>query len=108
MLKFVVVLYKRSDMSRKQFRDYFRNVHGPLAQKLPGLRKYTQNYVLEDLNREHPGWDGIAELYFDDWESMEAAWASLEGEIATNDLVALADLEHTTWSVVEEVKIISA
>jgi len=106
MLKFVVILYKKPDISIEQFRDYFRNVHGPLAQKLPGLRKYTQNYVVKDPNRKHPGWHGIAELYFDDWEAMEAAWATPEGETATDDLAAFVDLERTTWSVVEETKII--
>lgn len=106
MLKFVVVLYKRPDMSVAQFRDYLRNVHGPMAEKLPGLRKYIQNYVVEDPNRKHPGWHGVVELYFDDWEAMEAAWASPEGQTATDDLAAFVDLEHTTWSVVEETIVI--
>ena len=102
MLKFVVILYRRSDMSPDQFNDYFQNVHGPLADKIPGLKKYIQNYVIADPKRKHPGWDGIAELYFANWKEMESGWASHQGEVATNDLNEFVDLEKTSWSVVEE------
>lgn len=39
MLKFMVVLYKRPEMSSEEFRRYLRDVHGPLAKNLPGLRR---------------------------------------------------------------------
>ena len=106
MLKFAVVLYKRSDLSREQFLKYFREVHGPMAERLPGLRKYVQNYVVADPTRQAPGWHVIVELYFDDWAAMETAWASPEGIAATADLEAFADLTRTTWAVVEEAVII--
>ena len=102
MLKFIVVLYKRQDLSAEHFRNYFRTVHGPLAERLPDLRRYVQNFVAEDAHRKHPGWDAVVELYFDDRASMEAAWASPEGIAATEDLKNLADLERSSWSVVEE------
>jgi hypothetical protein len=34
---------------------------------------------------------------------MEAAWASPEGEAASADLEAFADLSRSSWSIVEEV-----
>ena len=103
MLKFIVVLYRRPDMSVKEFRTYLRDVHGPMAERMPGLRRYVHNYVTPDPNRKHPGWDAIVELYFDDWQNMEGAWRSPEGEAATSDLEPFADLTRTTWSVVDEV-----
>ena len=105
MLKFAVVLYKRSDMTFEGFRDYFRNIHGPLVQRIPGLRKLVYNYVGADPTRKPPTWHGIAELYFDDFEAMQAAWSTPEGKAATKDLEAFVDLERTTWSVVEEEKL---
>jgi uncharacterized protein (TIGR02118 family) len=102
MLKFMVVLYKLPALNEMEFRKYLREVHGPMAEKLPGLRKYTQNYPAKDATRKHPGWNAVVELYFDNWEAMEAAWRSPEGVAATADLVNFADLEHTTWSAVEE------
>jgi uncharacterized protein (TIGR02118 family) len=107
MLKFMVVLYRRPDLSQQEFRRHLREVHGPLAQKLPGLRKYVQNYVCDDPKRKHPGWDAIIELYFDDSASMEGAWASAEAKASDADLPLFADLKRTTWSVVEEITVLA-
>jgi uncharacterized protein (TIGR02118 family) len=101
MLKFIVVLCRRPDLSVEEFQDYFRRVHGPLAEQLPGLRRYVRNYPAPDPVRSRPAWDCVVELYFDDQESMEAAWSSAEGERADADLREFADLARTTWSVVE-------
>lgn len=102
MLKFIVVLYKLPILSEGEFAKYLREVHGPMAERIPGLRKYTQNYPTKDATRKHPEWNAVVELYFDDWDAMEAAWRSQEGVAATADLVNFADLERTTWSAVEE------
>ena len=102
MLKFMVVLYRKAQMTEAEFHRFLREVHGPLALKMPRVRKYVQNHVTSDATRKHPGWDAIVELYFDDWESMQAAWATSEGQAATADLREFADLALTTWSVVEE------
>jgi len=102
MLKFIVVLYRKRAMPQAEFHRFLREVHGQLALKIPGLRRYMQNHVTADPTRKHPGWDAIVELYFDDWASMEAAWATAEGKAATADLPEFADLDRTTWSVVEE------
>jgi uncharacterized protein (TIGR02118 family) len=104
MLKFVVVLYRRSGMSSADFRKHLRDIHGPLARKLPGLRKYVQNYPAEDARRKAPPWDAIVELYWDDRPTMEAAWKSPEGKASDADLPLFADMEGTSWSVVEEVE----
>ena len=106
MLKFMVVLYRRPDLTPEDFRRHLEQVHGPLAMNLPGLRKYTQDHVCRDSRRNHPGWDAIVELYFDDGEAMEAAWASPQGAASDADLPLFADLIHTTWSVVEEVTVL--
>jgi len=106
MLKFMVVLYRREDLTYDQFRHHLETVHAPLAKALPGLKKYIQNHRADDPKRKHPGWDAIIELYFDDWQSMEAAWASPQGAASDADLPLFADLERTTWSVVEELNLL--
>jgi len=106
MLKFMVVVYRRPDMTPEDFRRHFEQVHGPLAKQLPGLRKYVQNYVSDDPERESPGWDAIVELYFNDRAAMELAWASPQGAASDADLPAFADMTRTTWSVVEEVTVL--
>jgi len=106
MLKFMVVLYRRSDLTPEQFRRHLEQVHAPLAKALPGLKKYRQNHVSADSTREHPGWEAIIELYFDDRPAMEAAWKSPQGAASDADLPLFADLARTTWSVVEELTLL--
>jgi uncharacterized protein (TIGR02118 family) len=102
VLKFVVVLYRRPDLTPEEFHANLRGEHAALAQQLPGLRRYVQNHVAPDPKRKHPGWDAVVELYWDDWASMEAAWASPEGQRSTKHLEEFVDLTRATWSVVSE------
>jgi uncharacterized protein (TIGR02118 family) len=106
MLKFMVVLYRRPDLTREQFRHHLEQIHAPLAKALPGLRRYRQNHVVEDPTRTAPAWDAVIELYFDDRNSMEAAWASPQGAASDADLPLFADLNRTSWSVVEELSLL--
>ena len=102
MLKFAVVLHRRPDVTAGQFAENLRHEHGPLAERIPGLRRYVQNHVVPDPTRPHPGWDAIVELYWDDRDAMEAAWRTPEGQAATAHLAVFADLARSTWSVVHE------
>jgi len=102
MLKFMVVLYRRPDVVPAKFHANLRNEHGPMAERIPGLRRYVQNHVAPDPSRTHPGWDAVVELYWDDWSAMEAGWRSPEGQRATKHLAEFADLSRSTWSVVNE------
>ena len=102
MLKFMVVLYRRKDLSAEEFAANLRQIHAPMAERIPGLRRYVQNHVASDLSRKHPGWDAIVELYWDDRVSMEAAWHSPEGEAATKHLEEFAELSKSTWAIVDE------
>jgi uncharacterized protein (TIGR02118 family) len=107
MLKFVVVVVRRPELTTTQFRHHLEEVHGALAKNLPGLKKYTQNYPCLDAKRKAPAWDAIIELYFQDWAAMEAAWSSPQGAASDADLPLFADLNRTTWSAVEEIILLS-
>jgi uncharacterized protein (TIGR02118 family) len=102
MVKFMVVLYRRKDFSAEEFAANLRQIHGPVAERLPGLRRYVQNHVAVDSSRRHPGWDAVVELYWDDRASMESAWRSPEGAAATKHLEDFVDLSRSTWAVVDE------
>lgn len=102
MLKFVVVCHRRVGWSREEFRRYFREVHGPLAQAIPGLRRYVESFV-EPEPRRDPPWDAVVELWFDDRAAMEAGWDSEAGRRATADNANCLDLARTGWAVVDEI-----
>ena len=101
VLKFVVVLSKRPDLSEEKFRKFFREVHRPLALRIPGLLRHVVNFPAADETRKDPQWDAIVELYFEGREAMEAAWRSPEGVASTRDLEEFADLSRSSWSIVE-------
>jgi hypothetical protein len=54
VVKFMVVLYRRQDLSESEFQTYLRDVHGPMAEAIPNLLHYTQNFVAHDRTRKHP------------------------------------------------------
>src|SRR5438132_11025904 len=100
MVKFIVVLYRRPDISLDAFHAILRGPHAQMAERLPGLRKYVQNHVAPDPSRAHPGWDAVIEPYWDDWDAMESAWRTPEGHRATEHLSEFAHLSRRPWSVV--------
>lgn len=92
------LLTRLPDLPIEQFRNHWRTVHGPLAARLPGLRAYHQNHIVDSaqLGISYPRgqWniDGFSELWFDDREAMRRAIASEAYEpIAADADVFLSD-----------------
>ncbi|MGG7565511.1 EthD family reductase [Rhodovulum sp. DZ06] len=76
------LLRKAAGLPEAEFDRHWREAHGPLAARMPGLRAYQQHRV---VNRDQFGisaargaWelDGLSELHFDDLGAMRAAIAS--------------------------------
>ena len=102
MLKQLSIFRRREDLSQEAFRDYWRNRHPEVVTRLPGIRRYVQNHVTAVL-RGDPGWDGIAEVWFDDIESMRAnagspVLADIRADeanfIAAGSMVSIVTAEH--------------
>ena len=105
MVKLVCVVHKRTGMDTEDFRRYWRETHGPIAARIPGLRKYTQVYANASPDGTPPPFDGFAELWFDDEPSLERAMASPEIEAASADNKNFLDEERLQIFVAEEVAI---
>jgi len=41
------LLTRRAGLAPEAFRRHWRDVHGPLAARLPGLERYLQNHLTE-------------------------------------------------------------
>jgi len=72
------------------FERHYRDVHMPIARKIPSVRKV-------ELAKVFPKEDGsptpayrTADLYFDSYDAACAAIASAEGQAAIKDALALA------------------
>ncbi len=106
MLHFIIVAQRRPDLTPQAFRDYFERVHGPLAERLPGLLGYVRYFPAPDPARAPPRWDAVIHMTFAGKDAMEAAWATVEGQAATADNANLFDPAGSSWSVVEAQEVI--
>jgi uncharacterized protein (TIGR02118 family) len=77
MIKGVFLVKRKASMLRPDFKRYWKEVHAPLALKLPGLRRYVQSHTVDEAYEwAEPRWDGVAHLYFDDAQAAEKAMTS--------------------------------
>jgi uncharacterized protein (TIGR02118 family) len=82
----LTVLYGQPD-DTEAFERHYRDVHIPLAKKLPGLRRYTISRGVTVAFGEDPAYL-VAELDFDDLAAMQAGMGTPEGKEAGRDMVA--------------------
>lgn len=85
MIKSISLLSRKSGMTHEEFMKHWVEIHGPLARSVPGLRRYLQSDIVEERFRQDiPALegevDGIAELWYDDLESLRAANNSPEAK----------------------------
>jgi uncharacterized protein (TIGR02118 family) len=96
--------WRRDGMSRDAFEDHYVQVHGPLASRIPGLRRYVLNFPDHVLGASPGDWDAFAELWFDDQGAMEAGFAALADELGTDRAHFLSEVRNV---VVREVVVFS-
>jgi uncharacterized protein (TIGR02118 family) len=85
------LIRKKPEWTPEDFRRYWREHHGALAARLPGLKRYEQNHVTDSVQRgiSYPRGpeqlDGFSMLWFDDEQAMRAAIATDEGRALVAD-----------------------
>jgi uncharacterized protein (TIGR02118 family) len=104
MVKLIYTITRKAGLSVEEFQRHWRDVHGPIAAKMPGCRRYVQSHVLPELyNREQqPPYDGVAELWFDDLETMEAAFYSPAAKDSRADELLFLDHSKSFLIITEE------
>lgn len=105
MIKRISLLTRKPGMSRKEFNAYWLDVHGPFVTKLPNVIRYVQNHIVDDAHRHDlptggQDVDGFVEFWFEDVESMDAAFASPEAKQAFADGAKF--IQSVTTFVIEE------
>ena len=91
MIKLIMCLCRRADMTREQFQDYWMNQHGPFFMKHAAemrAKKYVQSHTIDTPLNEGmrtsrgmlPEYDGVAEVWFESEEDLMEAMNSLEGQ----------------------------
>jgi uncharacterized protein (TIGR02118 family) len=117
MIKFIYCVRRLPNLSREEFRRYWRETHGPLVRSLAPtlrIRRYVQVHTLDspvnDALRESRGaleaFDGVAELWWDSTEDLATGSASPEGRKAAqmllDDELRFIDLPRSALWIGEE------
>jgi uncharacterized protein (TIGR02118 family) len=85
MIKSISLLTRKDGLTHEQFVRHWFDIHGPLALKVPGIRRYVQSHIVQERKRPDipttdVDVDGIAELWYDDSEAMARAHATPEAK----------------------------
>lgn len=88
------LVQRRDDISDAEFSRYFRDIHGPLAAKLPNTRTYKQNHRARrwDLPEATflPRVAAYTQVWFDDLHTMFDSMGSPEQDRVFEDLKAIS------------------
>lgn len=77
MIKLIGFLTRKPGMSVADFQTYWRDVHGPMIARSPGLLRYIQSHACPEVYDTYPpAYDGAAEAWFEDMDAFNAAVAS--------------------------------
>ena len=121
MVKLIFCLRRRADISEEEFHRYWRDEHGPLVARHAstlGIRRYVQvhtvspewNALLAAGRGSPEAFDGVAELWFDDTETLARKAGSDEGRAAAAELAddekRFIDHERSPLFVAEEHEVI--
>lgn len=98
------LIRKKPDWSMERFGNYWRDQHGALASRAPGLRAYWQNPVTDRLQRgiDHArgpwDFDGFSQLWFDDVGQADHAFkdSGMAAELIADEQRFLGGLHIVT------------
>jgi uncharacterized protein (TIGR02118 family) len=108
MIKLIVAVRKRPDMSVEAFQDHWRTHHAELVRNSPATAKYIRKYVQchtmpAQYEQGEVAFDGTAELWFDNVADMEAFYSDPDYlRDVQPDEARFADMSNTVFFVTEE------
>jgi uncharacterized protein (TIGR02118 family) len=88
LIKAVIFIKRRKDLTREQFKDYWLTRHVELETEnveKNWVRKIVASFAIEDGSLPAPPFDGMVELYFDSMEDMRKDVQGVQREIMYAD-----------------------
>ncbi len=78
--KNVEFVTRKPGLELEKFQRYWREVHGPIAARIPTIRRYVQSHTRPSAYERGriPAYDGVAITWFDDTQAMRASAATAE------------------------------
>lgn len=69
-----------------EFDRYYRSIHTPIVQRIPGVRNIRFGRALQTVDGEPAPYYVVSDVYFDDLAALENALASPEMKEAIDDV----------------------
>ena len=80
MIKLAFMINRVDGMSHEEFVAYHRNKHAPLFTSIPEaeryVRRYTVSHPIPAEGYPKPSFEGLTEIWFDNWEDHNAFFTS--------------------------------
>ena len=90
IVRTVALLGRKPGMTFAEFDSYWRDVHAPLAEKVPGVVRYIQRHIVPNEETGEPdngfGIDGLVILDYESAQAMDEGWATDAGQAALADV----------------------
>jgi len=99
MVKMVVLLVRKASLTYEEFLTHWEEEHVPLVEELPAVDRYVTSHPTDP---EQSAYDGVAEVYFEDMETLGAAFDSEAGERLLADAEAFTDQDAGEVLYMEE------
>lgn len=87
MIKLIALYKKPADVDA--FEEHYTQIHIPLVEKIPGIRKTEWSRMTASPTGEAPYYM-IYEMYFDNMDAYKVAMKSEENKAAGKDLMSFA------------------
>jgi uncharacterized protein (TIGR02118 family) len=110
MYKIITFAKRKPGITLEEYKKYWRDVHGHMVLKTvpPNvkalIKRYTQCTAAEIPGHPQP-YDGVAEFYFDDYESLRA-WSKFyfsdEAKALRDDQAKFSDVSSMVTVITEE------
>jgi uncharacterized protein (TIGR02118 family) len=109
MIHLFAYVKAKQGMSREDFRDHWKNTHGPLVAAIPEDQRHTAyyaQYVRLDSDYDRPGapdFDGVALQSFETFDDFKAFVAApAVAEQLGPDGPKFMDLEKSVWILTDD------
>jgi uncharacterized protein (TIGR02118 family) len=102
MYKIVAFTKFKAGMEPGAAREYWRDVHGPMALKVPTIRRYFQDHWMEPLAGGALEFDGNSEIWYDDEAGYEATMERDDWKTLVDDGPNCFDYSSMVSGIVEE------
>jgi uncharacterized protein (TIGR02118 family) len=103
MIKLVYCITKKAALTDEEFFRYWKDVHGSIGARIPGLRKLVQSHRLSvPGDRHQPDYDGMVELWFDDAKALLEARQSPQWKASGKDEANFIDHSKVAYFVSQE------